>query len=373
MKLPRICGGFLNVTQRCNLKCKYCFVHQQPKEIDFNTAKDAIDFYANNALLEAIEPSVTFFGGEPMLKYEEIIKPLVKYIRSTYGDYNISITTNGTILNEEVYKFFKENDVGMLLSLDGMEEIQNHNRPYHSGKGSFKDIDIQMHLKYYPNGTLRATVDPDTVHLLYSNYLWGQKQGFKRCAFVTNSGGAWTDEKISIYKRQLDLVTAHIIHSKKNNMPFLQYEKIFEKSYEYELLNKIDETFFRDDRANQPACGKCGLGASIYGSVGSSGDIYSCQEMTENPEHDEFIIGNIYTGMNEEKRLALVNSFTTKKVKSKVKNRCETCRLNKVCNGGCVLSNFWSNKSLNIMNKIDCEIDEYLLIKYEQIQREVKK
>ena len=120
MRIPKIYRGFLNLTQKCNLKCKYCFVLQQPKEMTLETAIDAVNFYAKNALEEGTEPSLTLFGGEPMLKYEEIIVPLIKYIRENYGYYDIGITTNGTLLNREVYEFFKENDVGMLLSLDGM-------------------------------------------------------------------------------------------------------------------------------------------------------------------------------------------------------------------------------------------------------------
>lgn len=369
MNLPRICGGFLNLTQRCNLKCRYCFVHQQPKEMTYETAKDAVDFYARNAVLEATEPQVTFFGGEPMLKFEEIIKPLVEYIRSTYGDYNISITTNGTLLNEEVYEFFKENDVGMLLSLDGMKEIQDYNRPYHSGRGSFDDIDIKMHLKYYPRGTFRATVDPDTVHLLYENYLWGEGQGFTNCAFITNSEGEWTDEKIKIFKKRVDLVVNHIKAAKKTGDKYMSYNEIDSKEKEFNLLQKIDADYFRDSGQGLPACGTCGLGGSKWGSIGSSGDIYSCQEMTENPELNGFIIGNIYTGMYEDKRTSLVNSFNSKNVRSKEDGRCKKCKLNPVCKGGCVSHNFWSNRNLEVVPKITCEMNEYYLEKYEEIER----
>lgn len=368
MKLPRICGGFLNLTQKCNLACKYCFVCQQPKEMTYKTAKDAVDFYAKNAVLEAREPGVTFFGGEPMLKYEEIVKPLVKYIRATYGDYSISITTNGTLLNEEVYEFFKENDVGMLLSLDGMEEIQNHNRPYHSGKGSFKDIDIQMHLKYYPGGTFRATVDPDKVHLLYENYLWGEEQGFTNCAFILNSEGDWTEKKVQIFKDQLDQVAKHIIEAEKAGEKYMAYNEFDSKKKEYRMLQRIDENYFRDDGQDRPACGTCGLGASVFASIGSSGDIYSCQEMTENPDHNEFIIGNIYTGMNEEKRIELANSFNARNVRSEEEGRCKRCKLNPICNGGCVLHNFWNSGTLDIMPKITCQMYEYYLEKVEEIE-----
>ena len=339
--------------------------------MDYKTAKDAIDFYAKNSLYEAETPSVTFFGGEPMLKYNEIIKPLVLYIRANYGDYNISITTNGTLLNEEIYEFFKENNVDMLLSLDGMQKIQDYNRPYHSGKGSFDDIDIKMHLKYYPNGTFRATIDPDTVKFLYENYLWGEKEGFKHCSFIINTGGNWTQSKIKTFKSQLDKVAEHIIECKKENKPFMEYTEISKMKKDYELLENIDKNYFREQGQNFPACGVCGLGASKFASIGSSGDIYSCQEMTENPEHDEFIIGNIYSGMNEQKRMELVKSFNTKNVKSAKKGRCETCKLNKVCKGGCIMHNFWENKKIDVMPEILCEAYEYYLEKYREI-REVK-
>ena len=125
MALPKICGGFLNVTQRCNLACKYCFVVQQPKEMTYEIAKDCADFYARNAIDEKVVPNITFFGGEPMLRYDDIVKPLVEYVRSTYGDYQLDITTNGTLLDEEKLKFFKKNDVGILLSIDGNKKTQD--------------------------------------------------------------------------------------------------------------------------------------------------------------------------------------------------------------------------------------------------------
>lgn len=372
MRLPKICGGFLNLTQKCNLNCRYCFVHQQPLEMDFQTAKDAAIFYANNALNELVTPQVTFFGGEPMLKYKSIIKPLVEFIRETYGDFELSITTNGTLNNEEVYGFFKENDVGMLLSLDGMKEIQDFNRPFHNGKGSYDKIDIDLYLKYYPEGTFRATVDPDTVHLLFENYKWGEEKGFKHCSFIVNSFGDWTDEKMNIFKSELDKVANHVIEARKNNRSYMIYNEIEKMKDDYNFMQNIDNEYFRDKGQHLPACGTCGLGAGRFGSIGSSGNIYSCQEMSENPDHDEFIIGNIYTGVDDKKRMELACSFNFKNVKSTKEGRCETCKLNPICNGRCVLKNFWDNGTLDVMPESLCNAYEYYFEKYEEIIREVK-
>lgn len=367
-KLPRICGGFLNLTQQCNLGCTYCFVVQQPKRIDLQTAKDAVDFYANNALEENLEnntniiPSVTLFGGEPMLRYDDIIVPLVEYIRETYGDYHIDITTNGTLLNREVYEFFKKHDVGMLLSIDGDITTQNKQRPYHGGKGTFSDIDVEMHLEYYPDAIFRATLDPGTVEYLYDNYLWGERQGYQECTFVINSFGDWTEEYFKELRKQLYMIRDHIKMAIYNNEPYMTFTEIDRHDMNYEILTQLEEAgdfdFYRNIGIGMPASGRCGLGGSIYGSIGSSGNIYSCQEMSENPECDDFIIGNIYTGMDDEARNRVAWSFDPRNVVSSKIDRCSTCTLNRICVGECTINNYFKYGSLNIVDESVCEYSE---------------
>ena len=63
-KLPLISSAFLNVTQKCNLKCKYCFVCQQPKEITYKVAEDAAKFLARNAVQRRLS---TFSGASRCL------------------------------------------------------------------------------------------------------------------------------------------------------------------------------------------------------------------------------------------------------------------------------------------------------------------
>ena len=367
MKLPEICGGFINLTQKCNLNCKYCFVVQQPKQMTLETAIDAVDFYARSAIAEGQEPSVTFFGGEPMLKYKEIIVPTVKHIRATYGDYYISITTNGTLLNEEVYEFFKANNVDMLLSLDGNQETQDFNRPYHSGKGSFDDIDVDMHLKYYPNGTFRATIDNDTVEKVYENYLWGEEKGFTNCSFILNIFADWTEKEIEILKAEIDKITAHIKKAREDNKPFMAFNEIENYRSESKLLKNISDDYFRDAGQGCAACGRCGLGGTRYGSIGASGDIYSCQEMVENPEAEHFKIGNIYDGIDNEARLKIANSFNTRDVVCEDEDRCKDCKLYKICNGACTINNYFKFGKLEVMAKVQCELYEHYLEKYEEI------
>lgn len=369
--LPKISGGFLNLTQRCNLKCRYCFVVQQPKEMDYKTAKDAVDFYAKNALDNLDIPDVTFFGGEPLLKYDEIVKPIVKYIRNKYGDYKIGLTTNGTLLNEEKVKFFNDNDVVLLLSLDGDRYTQNHNRPFHSGKGSFDDIDVDLILKYVPDITMRATLDPDTVNRLYENYLWAENKGFKKEALIINPFGDWQEKHYEILKSELEKVAKHTIEKRKKNERYTVFEELEKQRINYNKLKSLDDGYFRDSNKDLLGCGTCGLGATKYGSIGASGDIYSCQEMTENEECKKFIIGNIYTDVDDNKRVEIASEFHEKNVVCEKKEKCKGCKLYKICNGGCVINNYFKNQRLDIASEPWCRYQQLLLDGYIRMESEI--
>ena len=368
MRLPKISGGFLNVTQKCNLACRYCFVKQQPLEISYQVAKDAIDFYARNALDNLNIPQVTFFGGEPMLKYDEIIKPLVEYIRATYGDYVVYITSNGTLFTEENLKFLKDNDVGLLLSVDGDKDTQDFNRPFHNGKGSFESIDIDLILKYFPDVTMRSTLDKENAGDIYKNYLFGESKGFKRQALVINPFSDWKERDYEIIEDELNKITNHIKECRENNKSYMEFEEYNKKKELVDLLKTIDTNYFRDRNQDIPACGTCGLGAGVNGSIGSTGNIYSCQEMTENKECEAFIIGNIYKGVDDDKRLELASKFNTKNAVCARKERCKSCRLNPVCNGGCVINNYFKNGNLEVVTEAWCRFEEMLVKESEKLE-----
>ena len=84
--LSAIC---LCITDACNLACKYCFVEQHPNFMSLQTAKDIADWLYNNCQIkiknnwvnEKEKCKINFFGGEPMLLFDEVIKPLIEYCK----------------------------------------------------------------------------------------------------------------------------------------------------------------------------------------------------------------------------------------------------------------------------------------------------
>lgn len=351
--LPKICGGFLNVTQKCNLACKYCFVKQQPLEMDFKTAKDAVDFYAKNALDELATPSVTFFGGEPMLRYEDIVKPIIEYVRGHYGEYTLSMTTNGTLLDEEKLRFFKDNGVEILLSIDGDKPTQDLLRTKHDGSGSFEDIPIDLYLKYYPQGTFRATLDPRNVWQMYDNYLFAEKKGYKSVTMIPNVFEAWTAEDYDAMESGVEKIMEHIAEAKTSGKPYAEFSEV--------QKGRSQGGDIRDCLRDEPACGTCGLGGGLYGSIGASGDVYSCQEMTENADCADFKIGNIYTGIDDDKRIEIMSRFHVDRIKSESDGRCDNCEARNVCKGGCTINNYFKTGDLNTIPEAYCKWTETMV------------
>ena len=374
-KLPLISSAFLNVTQKCNLACKYCFVCQQPKEIDYKTAQDAAKFLARNAFQNNKTPLINFFGGEPMLRYEDIIKPLILWIRETYGNkYELSLTTNGTLLNEEIMTFFDENNIGMLFSVDGDKKTQDINRPYHSGKGSFDDLEkvIDLVIKHRPYMTFRATIDPPTHKELYKNYQFAISKGYTNCFFIPNIFRDWEEKELNELDGELEKIHDYYVKELKEGRKPMSFSHFDEAKATIVRISRLKDGDFREDGKGLPACGRCGLGAVSFAAIGVTGNIYTCQEMVENPDvGDEFLIGNIYDGVDDEKRLAVANSFDTQNVVCSRKEFCDDCIKRRVCDGGCSINNFFKNKDLHIQDYTMCRYERKCIeLVYDILKRE---
>ena len=372
-QLPLISSAFLNVTQKCNLACKYCFVCQQPKEIDYKTAQDAAKFLARNALEGGVTPSINFFGGEPMLRYHDIIKPLTEWIRDVYGDsFDLSLTTNGTLLNDEVMGFFDENNIGMLFSIDGDKTTQDTNRPYHSGKGSFESLEpiIDLVLKYHPNMTFRATVDPPTHTELFNNYMFAVRKGYTNSFFIPNSFSDWSDKELEELDKELDKICDYYIAELKAGRKPMSFKYFDEARAAIIRIARLKDNDYRESGKGLPACGRCGLGASRFASIGVTGNIYTCQEMAENLEvGGHFLIGNIYDGIDENKRLEIVNSFDSQNVICSRKEYCETCIKRRICDGGCSINNYFKNKDLHVQDYVICWYERKCIEKMYRIMK----
>ena len=356
MSIKPITDAYLTLTHKCCCECTYCFVKQNSEMMSLDIAKKSVDWLWNNyeGSNKNIRPSINFFGGEPLICYNNIIVPLTNYIRKKYGyTFCINITTNGILFTEEILDFLSKNKIGLLLSFDGIKEIQDKNRPLKSGESSFDNIFLKLPLikKYYPKIQMRATLSPETAKYLYDIILFAEENNIGSLIIRPDEYVSW-DGYLDILKNEIHKIGDYIINRCRNNILPLSISSFENTFKQIKQINTSIEINY-DKRAIGGQCGNCGLG--IGGSVGIApdGTIYSCQSVSSMPDEIKkvFNIGNIFEGINEVKREKLRNKLDCSKVYGEL---CKECHSYRICRGQCVLENLIVNKDMNHAVFIGC-------------------
>lgn len=140
----------IEVTDGCNLACKYCgygdlysnYDKRENKKQSFNNVKALIDYlyrYWNSPSNISYENkiSIGFYGGEPLLNFE-LIKEIIDYVETLQLSslkFVYNMTTNAVLLNKYM-DFLVEHDFHLLLSLDGDKRNDSY-RVTKNGSSSF--------------------------------------------------------------------------------------------------------------------------------------------------------------------------------------------------------------------------------------------
>lgn len=153
------------VTDSCNLRCKYCAYANLYKGYDkrenikfpYQNAVKIIDylynFWKENVCIGNSSPlTIGFYGGEPLLNIL-FIKQVIAYTKSLppIGKKFFYNMTSNAILLDKYMDFLVENKFQLLISLDGDKEGQSY-RVDASGKNSFDRVfaNVQLLKDKYP-------------------------------------------------------------------------------------------------------------------------------------------------------------------------------------------------------------------------------
>lgn len=361
----------LNVTDECPCRCRYCFTQQKPHYMSYQVAKDGLDWLMANVKWKEERgfkenPSLTFFGGEPTLMWDEIIVPLTKYIRDTYDeDFNLTITTNGVLLNEERIKFLKENEIFPLLSIDGIPEVQNFNRPMADGSPSFPRLKkvIPILLENFPNTTFRATSYQPTVDKTYESYCFAESLGFRNIFLCPNARNPWSKQELETLETEWHKIFLRRIFQYFHGiepMGSSQIDKVFSLIYKCDL-NKLIPNYTNFKKKRSPF--RCGLGTTSC-SIGFDGSIYSCQEQNTRDTNDYFYIGDIYSGIIKQKHSIVLDDYAqnTVLICAEDETICNNCLIREGCiNSMCPSVSHDLYNSFFKRPKVDCVLEKTLV------------
>ena len=345
---PLVKSLCLHIAHDCNLRCGYCFAgtgdfgHDRglmTKEV----GEQAIEFVIQNCG-NRIHSEVDFFGGEPLMNME-VVKHLVSYIRrrekETGKIFKLTLTTNATLLNDDIINYLNTNNISLVLSIDGRQNVHDRMRPYPNGAGSYeqvmrnikKMVDSRDGQNYYLRGTYTAyNLDfaKDVIDMA--------DRGFKELSI----------EPVVARDCDYEITEEHLPEL------FAQYEDLAKVYLERKLAGNGFEFFhFNLDLNNGPCVAKrlsgCGAGHEYF-AVTPEGDLYPCHQFVG---REEFLLGNVFEGI---KKPEITQVFRQAHVLNKPE--CSECWARFYCSGGGHANADLMNGDIPKPYKIGCELQK---------------
>lgn len=159
------------VTERCNMGCPGCFVRfkyrndEDFQNSDLEKAKTAVDFLRERNQGESFE--IHFLGGEPLIGLD-LIEQTVEYAKETCEETTpiFSMTTNATIVTDEIAEYLDEEEFIVGVSFDGWRDTNDRSRVYMNGEGTFDDaVEGYWTLKEHIDAGVGILVTPQPLNI----------------------------------------------------------------------------------------------------------------------------------------------------------------------------------------------------------------
>ena len=330
----------LNTTHGCNMACKYCFASTQKDKMSvmpLSVAQKAIEgIVKENPQVEKF--SIYFFGGEPLL-HKPFIKAVVPMARDIMKKYNHTVNfmlnTNATLLDDpDLLKFMHIEDFVVTVSIDGPKTINDENRIFHNGHGTFDRIikGMQLLRDYQVKFNLRATFSPQNRNLVEVFDFFEQQKATFAYAFTVPSSTKeaektqFTDNDLERLDKELARIEDYYLDK------LLRQETIYQTDF------RLKWAYLQNQHINVSGC-EAGHGEFI---IDEKGNYYPCQNLLP---FAETRCGNIEDGIDKDK----CHEFGVQRL-SELDN-CQNCWCRFLCGGGCATERYMNRGLKSISNR----------------------
>lgn len=300
----------VNPTMNCNFKCWYCYeTHIKGSKTSPGTL-EKITNYIDNIMSnqKGIKQFVlSFFGGEPLLYYQDVVLPLMQYTYKAADDHKlalgISFTTNGFLINEEmVADFLKYNVTGLQISFDGNKELHDQTRFVSKSRGSYDVIveNIKLLVRNHIRITLRINyTEQNLIGLEDILHSFNDLSVTERKYITLSMNKVWQENNENLGDQVIDF-------KEKATIFGFSIPDAFEG-------NRVKNSCYADKR-NQSV-------------INYNGDVYKCNARDFTKENREGVLLE-----NE----ILWNPKMEERMSAKLNNKpCLDCSILPICGGGC--------------------------------------
>lgn len=330
----------LNISGRCNFKCPYCFARNDDSfsfdDFTSSQAFEVIDYCLSHGP-KFEEYYLFFFGGEPLLNFEVMVDT-IEYINQKYGSvkFRYGVTTNGSIISDEIIKILKQYNINTLLSFDGLD----NNRPLRNGLPSTAMVlDNIKKLKENRVPLVIRTTLLTTSPNIFENIVYLESLGINfEYAFVFATGSEETNlsDYTSKTRESIKIEFDKIID---------YYSNVLSSNQEIHCLTILEALTEINFKIQSHFA--CSAGSSSF-TFNNNGDIYSCQN---NASGKILSCGNIHTGLSKIKLRASAAPHYSRI------DGCASCWIRFFCSGGCLSEKLMTGMLKTQNNKEKCDFE----------------
>lgn len=340
----------LMVAQTCNLACRYCYGGRSgqfgaPGRMDTATAEHVLRYVLESGRRRDFQ-KVVFLGGEPLLNLP-VIRHVVGLWKRWQPDYPnrelfFSLTTNGTLVDQEAVRFLKEEHVGVCLSIDGPKDMHDANRVTTTGQGSYDRVMATVDL-------MRREAMPFSVRVTLTRQTdWRRLREFLKQANFDIEYIAPVDypRETCNADYQFDLATFKSFGEELRTVWREGADRVSQSasdSFESRQLSMA----FKNLREYDAGCPfRCMAGISLI-SFDCNGVIYPCQRMVGRAGYE---IGTVEHGVDRDKLLGLYRRFIDSS------EACDSCWAVQRCRRRCLAQRASGDGQFDPLPEAVCDI-----------------
>lgn len=317
--------AIIKPTHECNFRCEYCYASTESLEKEWMTEL---------TLRNLIEQLMTTFdevdfiwhGGEPLLMGLNFFKEVRRLQKDINPNFKLRnrIQTNGTLLTKKFLNFFKEENFGIGISLDGPKYLHDCNRVYPDGSGTFDDVMRSVNLMKRKEMRIKVICvlnkyNLDKIDEIYD--FFNKNQLDIEVNPVVPSGRGRKNPELCITPEEYGNTTIKLFkrwfYDKNSKIKIYSFEDKIE-----EFLTGIFNRCFSADGCMEHFIG-----------IDPSGEVYPCSVWTG-------IRGFEYGNINKTPLNQILKSGIRQKMINRtqkmIEGECKSCNWRGLCKGGCL-------------------------------------
>ena len=329
--------AWLHVTNACNLRCPYCYVHKSDEKMDDSIGRASVEAVIQSAVRHGFRAvKLKYAGGEASLN-RELLLDLHEHAQALAARHGIALhatlLSNGVKLSQDFIDALRASDIRVMVSLDGVDAHHDLQRPFASGKPSFRFVALTI-------GSLIERRHPPHLSVTITNRNHSGLADVVRFALdrdLTFSFNFFRDNDCSAQFEDLRYETHAMIASLREAFTVIE-----ERLPRWSVLGSILDR----GQLLEPRQRSCGVGQD-YVVIDQRGRVAKCHMEIERT------LGDVIKDDPLElvrKDLTLVQNLAVTE-----KEGCRECTWRYWCSGGCAVATFRATGRYDIKSP-NCEI-----------------